>query len=315
MRARTYLSFVIAAAMLSACTMGNETAVPASQAVDTAYGHGRVAYKIYVANVDTITTYEPDGTQTTPTITTALYLFGIAIAPNGTIYALTFNPLSGPNTPGTITSYTPDGKQIKPTITIKERGYQSPSGIAVDSSGKIYVLSSAHNGSRGIVTAYEPDGDQTTPTFRTGPDSESITIDANDKIYVANDTGPPGASSITTYLSDGTPTKPTITRDVHQPDAVAVAADGTIYVANSNNRGPDGTEAGEIKSYGASGNGPLLSIRDREAPGGVAETNGLIYIASSSAYSSVLKTYTIDGHRIAPTITAGLDEPSTLAIH
>jgi hypothetical protein len=202
-----------------------------------------------------------------------------------------------------------------PTITIKERGYREPVGVAVDSGGKIYVLSSAHNGKRGIVTTYKPDGSPATPSFRTGPDSSSIAMDANGKIYVTNDAGPPGKSSVTTYLPDGSPTTPTITRRIHQPAAVAIARDGTIYVANTNNRGPDGTEAGNLTGYMPNGKGPLYAIRDREAPGGIGVTLGKLYLVSSNAYSSTLKTYTLDGHRITPTITTGLDEPSGVAIH
>jgi hypothetical protein len=170
----------------------------------------------------TITAYFPDGTQTTPTISTGNYLFAIAVAPSGKIYALTFDPLSGPHSNGTVASYNSDGTKTTPTITIKERGYHEPVGIAVDGGGKIYVLSSVHNGTRGMVTTYKPDGSPTTPVFRTGADSSNIAIDRNGKIYVANDAGPPGKSSVTTYLPDGSPTTPTITQRIHQPAAAAI---------------------------------------------------------------------------------------------
>ncbi len=291
--------------------------MPVSSIRDSVRSKAHATYKIYVANIGngTITAYFPDGRQTTPTISTGNYLFAIAVAPSGKIYALTFDPLSGPNSNGTIASYKPDGTKTTPTITIKERGYHAPVGIAVDGGGKIYVLSSVHNGKRGMVTTYKPDGSPTTPTFRTGPDSSSIAIDANGKIYVTNDAGPPGKSSVTTYLPDGSPTTPTITHRIHQPAVVAIAEDGTIYVANTNNHGPDGTGAGNLMKYMPSGKGPLYAIGDREAPGGIGITDGKVYLASSNAYRSTLKTYTLDGHRVAPTITTGLYEPSGIAIH
>jgi sugar lactone lactonase YvrE len=317
MKMRAALSVTICATLLSACVATSNPGVPVSSIRDTVRPRANAIYKIYVANIGngTITAYLPDGTQTTPTISTGNYLYAIAVAPSGKIYALTFDPLSGPNSDGTIASYKPDGTKTTPTITIKKRGYHAPLGMAVDASGKIYVLSSAHDGKRGMVTTYKPDGSATTPVFRTGADSSGIAIDGNGKIYVTNDTGPSGKSSVTTYLPDGSATTPTITQRIRQPDAVAIAEDGTIYVANTNNRGPDGTGAGNLTSYTPDGQGPLHAIRDREAPGGIAVTHGKVYLASSNAYTSTLKTYTLDGRRIAPTITTGLYEPSAIAIH
>lgn len=313
---RVLVSILISATLLAACSTMNSSVVPGSAIrAAGARQNAHAIYKIYVANVGggTITTYDPDGTQTNPTINTGYYLFSIAVAPTGKIYALTFDPLLGPNTDGTVSSYNPDGTQTTPTIKIKERGYHSPSGIAVDSSGKIYVLSSLHNGTRGTVTTYTPDGTPTTPTFRTGDDSSAIAIDSNGKIYVGNDTGKGGKNSVTTYLPDGSPTTPTITRGVHQPAAIAVASDGEIFVANTNSR-PEGG-AGYLTVYNADGSGPIHSIKDSEAPGGLAVTGNKVFLASSNANNSIFRTYTLEGHRIAPTITTGLYEPSGIAVH
>jgi hypothetical protein len=314
---RNSIPALICALALGACGAAENATVPASSVQAGAVQPTSASYKIYVANIGdgTITTFEPDGTQTSPTIAIGNYLYAIAIAPTGKIYAVTFNPLNGPSSDATISSYKPDGTQTTPTITIKEHAYAVPIGLAVDRNGKIYVLSSERNGSHGLVMTYKPDGTRTAPTFRTGVDSGGIAIDANDKIYVANDT-PHGMSSITTYLADGSPTTPTITRDVHDPDGIAVAQDGTIYVANANNRGHDGTGAGFITSYSADGSGPLHLARERnQAPGGIALAHDNVYVVSSSAYSDSLKTYNLDLRRIAPTVTNGLYEPSGIAIH
>jgi sugar lactone lactonase YvrE len=314
---RASIPALICALMLGACGATENATVPASRVQAGALQPTGSSYKIYVANIGdgTITTFEPDGTQTSPTIAIGNYLYAIAIAPTGKIYAVTFDPLDGPSSDATVTSYKPDGTQTTPTITIKERGYAVPLGLAVDRNGKIYVLSSKHNGSCGLVMTYKPDGTRTAPTFRTGVDSGGIAIDANGKIYVANDT-PHGLSSITTYLSDGSATTPTITRGVHDPAGIAVAQDGTIYVANTNSRGHDGTGAGFITSYSADGSGPLHLARERnQAPGGIALAHDQVYVVSSSAYSDSLKTYNLDLQRIAPTVTNGLYEPSGIAIH
>jgi hypothetical protein len=318
MKVRAAFWVVTSVGILTACSQPGAITPPASTVANAARGD-RAAYKIYVANIGdaTIATYLPDGTQTAPTIAVGEnYLYSVAVAPNGKIYALTFDGLLGPHTNGTITSYDPDGTPTTPTITVKELGYHVSTAMAVDARGKIYVLSSVHDGTRGKVTTYKPDGTPTKLSFRTGRDSSGIAIDGNGKIYVANDAGPPGKSSITTYLSDGTPTTPTITRAVHQPIAMAVAPDGTIYVANTTSHGRDGTGAGYVTSYSADGKGPLQRFTFRRvAPGGIALADGNLYVASSSAYTSILETFALDGSRISPTITAGLYEPSAIAIH
>lgn len=312
---------LIAGALLSACSSPSYTGAPLSSG-----GYGAAvsqrSFKIYVANIGdgTITTFEPNGSETTPTIRTEGssndYLFGMAVGAGGKIYALNFDSLAGSGASGTLTTYKPNGDPTTPTITIPEQGFVAPVGVAVDRGGKIYVLSAAHDGSAGIVTTYKQDGSRTKPTFRTGADSSSIAVDANGKIYITNDTGRRGGYSLTTYLPSGTATTPTITRGLHQPVSVTVGADGTIYVANIVRGGPDGTGAGEVTTYGADGTGPLEQIKGGpSAPGGIAvDAEGRFYLASSTAYASVVKTFTAKGDRTNPTIR-NVYEPSGIAIH
>jgi len=310
---------LVAGALLGACASPSSTPISSN-----AYGTAKSdrSFKIYVANTGdgTITTFKPGGAETSPTIQTGSgsndYLFGMTVGADGKIYALNFDPLLGSGTSGTLTTYTPDGDPTTPTITIKERGFFVPLGVAVDESGKIYVLSAAHDGSRGVVTTYRADGKRTKPTFTTGADSDSIAIDANGKIYVSNNNGRRGGYSVTTYLPDGTPTMPTITRGLHQPVSVAVGTAGTIYVANVVPGGPDGTGAGAVTTYTADG---TLLERFRtggSAPGGVAiDATGKIYVASDTAYASIVKAFSPDGERTSPTIRNGVYEPSAIAIH
>ena len=134
---RDLLLAIASAPLLSACGSPTATA-PAAGAAGAADILNARSYNIYIANIgnNTITTYEADGTQTTPTIHTGNgtgdYLFGAAVGPSGKIYALNFDPLLGPGTSGTVTTYKPDGTQTTPTITIRERGYFAPMGLAVD---------------------------------------------------------------------------------------------------------------------------------------------------------------------------------------
>lgn len=314
-------TLIAGALLLNACSSPSYTGAPFSAGGSGAAAADR-SFKIFVANIGdgTITTFESNGSETTPTIRTEGssndYLFAMAVGADGRIYALNFDSLAGSGTSGTLTAYKPNGDPTTPTITIPERGFAAPVGIAVDRGGKIYVLSAAHDGSAGIVTSYKQDGSRTKPTFSTGADSSAIAVDANGKIYVTNDTGRRGGYSLTTYLPNGTATTPTITRGLHQPVSVTVGADGTIYVANIIRGGPDGTGAGEVTTYGADGTGPLAQIKTGpSAPGGIAvDAEGRFYLASSTAYASVVKTFTAKGERTNPTIR-NVYEPSGIAIH
>lgn len=308
---------LVVAALLSGCAPSNG-AMLAPSTHDGLTQKASKAYKIFIADIasGTIRTYTADGTPATPTISTGNYLYSMAVAPNGKIYAVTFDPLDGPSSNATVHSYTPDGTPTKPTITIAETNYAVPIGIAVDANGKIYVLNSLPEGNPGIVTTYKPNGSPTTPTISTGADAGAIAVDSNGKVYVANDTGPNGQSSVTTYLPDGSPTTPTITKRVHRPAALAVGSDGTIYVGNTNNHGHNGTEAGYVTTYAADGSGPLRTIVDREqAPGGIAAAPDRFYLGSSSAYNGSLRTYTLGGRRVSPTISNYLLEPSAVVVH
>ena len=55
-----------------------------------------------------------------------------------------------------------NGKPTKPTIKV---GLNEPTGVAVDSKGKIYVS----NAFTSNVTTYKSNGQQTTPTSHTAP--------------------------------------------------------------------------------------------------------------------------------------------------
>jgi hypothetical protein len=300
-------SAILAAIALGSCSSAGTGASPAAgmsaagalqqaslrSVADVAFPSTR----IYVANTynDTITTYLVDGTQTTPTIATDDSndnLLGVAVGANGKIYALNLDPQNPPASRYTVTAYEADGTPTTPTIDIALEGYNFPRGIAVDKNGKIYVLRSAHDGLPGTVRTYNPDGTRTTPTIKAGGDSGNMTVDQNGKIYVANDVG---VGSITTYNPDGTPATPTIT----------------------NNSGGDGMAATYVTTYAPNGSGPGLRFRVGAggAAGIVLGPNGKFYLPISSAYITQVNSYDLDGTRKPPTITAGIGEPSGIAIH
>jgi hypothetical protein len=283
--------------------------------------HSALTYKIYVSNIDdnTITAYLSNGVETSPTITVQsnpnFYVTSVAVAPNGTIYALSYNFSLFPNTNAIVTSYKRDGTRISPTISVPESGLDTPSALAVSDSGTIYVLSSVHDGTPGVVVTYHPDGSPTPVAFQTGPDSSCMAI-AGTTIYVGNAVGPGKSRSgyLSTYSLDGTPKSLTITDDIYSPGGVAVDPLGNIYVANVTNGGPDGTAATYLTMYSPTGQLLRKFSNGAGGPGGIAtDPSGRLYVATSTPYTSTMRTYEV-GTRIPPTFGKGLDEPSGIAI-
>ena len=72
-----------------------------------------------------------------------------------------------------------------------------------------------------------------------------------------------------------------------------------------------------MTSYTADGGGPLERIKNGAGGlGGIAiGPSGRLFVASSTAYSSIVKTYRPSGERTTPTITAGVYEPSGIVLH
>jgi NHL repeat len=117
--------------------------------------------KIYVANVynGTVTTYNPDGSQTTPTITGLDSPYGVAVDANHS---------GGRRNLGFLSTFTADGGQTTPTIS---SGVVHPAGVAVDTTGTIYVANQEGPGDKGgfgSVTTYSADGKRTTPIITKG---------------------------------------------------------------------------------------------------------------------------------------------------
>jgi DNA-binding beta-propeller fold protein YncE len=253
--------------------------------------------KIYVVNVlnNTMTTYNADGSASTPTITSGLSgPFGVAVDAAGKIYVVNDN--------STVTAYDVDGNRTTPTITA---GLNNSLGVAVDATGKIYVTSADSD----TVTTYNPDGSASTPTITAGLNFPiGLAVDAAGKIYVANF----GNNTVTTYNADGSRTMPTITAGLIGPVGVALDAAGKIYVTNSDNN--------TVTTYNADGSVSIPTITaGLQFPEGVAvDAGGKIYVTNlgdgGDAGKGTLTTYTASGAPTTPTIT-GLSGPQGVAIH
>lgn len=104
---RVSISALICALALGACSAPENAAVPASSVQAGAVRSAGSSYKIYVANIGdgNITAFEPDSTQTTPTIEIGSSAYSDSLK-----------------------TYRPSLDRIAPTIT---NGLYEPSGIAI----------------------------------------------------------------------------------------------------------------------------------------------------------------------------------------
>jgi sugar lactone lactonase YvrE len=201
--------------------------------------------KIYVTNGygNSVTTYLPDGSETTPTIAVASPS-GIAVDKDGKIYVVSDQASESCSPSGTITTYKPDGTQTAPTIVVTGE----PMGIALDSNGKIYVASFCGGpGNQGEVTTYKPDGKPTKPTItnRSGIVSPfGLAIDKSGKLYVTDYLGD-GTGYVTAYTLAGKEIQPTISEGIAYPTGIAIGAGGKIFVANTGH----GSTGGNITTY------------------------------------------------------------------
>ena len=220
--------------------------------------------------------------------------FGVAIAPDGSIY------VADAGRAQQVRRIAPDGTVT--TVAGGERGYRdgrsstarfdTPSGLAIDAGGGVLVADSGNNAIRRVA----PDGSVTTiagdgiPGYRDGPAREArfrgptgIAVDARGRIIVAdtyNDRiraiDPDG--TVSTIAGSGTPglaDGPAAASAFDTPAGVAVDPALNIYVADS----------GNVALRRISPDGSVTSVPDQGLvrPVGVAiAPDGVIYAAGDN---------------------------------
>jgi len=248
---------------------------------------------------------------------------GIARDPrNGNIYVV--------NQCNTITVYAADAYGNAAPIAViggSNTGLYSPTAIALDSVGNIYVANPFQPGTFGprILEYAAGSSGNVTPTAtisgsNTGLDAErtGIALDASGKIYAALDTG----VNVYPAGSNGN-VAPIASLDI-STGASAVAFDSrNLYVAGG---GGFLGKAGSVTVYplGSTGHpAPVAAIGGSNTqlgdPAGIAVDSAHIYVANSYGSGSVT-VYPLDANgNVAPVATVigpdtGLDQPSGIAL-
>ena len=190
--------------------------------------------------------------------------FGVAIGPDGTIY------MSDAGDAQRIRRLSPDG--VVSTLAGGERGYSdgvgaaarfnTPSGIALDGAGMLYVADTGNNVIRriapdGAVSTVAGDG---TPGYRDGPGPEArfngpvgVAVDTRGRVVVADTYN----DRVRALEPDGSVVTIAGPAALSTPSGVTIDAAGTIYVADT-------------------GDGVVRAI----SPGGSLSTLGSLFVDS-----------------------------------
>ncbi len=219
--------------------------------------------------------------------------FGIAVDSSRKIYVANFH--NGDGT-GSVTIYPADSHgDAKPIATIigDDTGLDNPSGIAVDSSGKIYVANRGGgrtNVSSITVYAAGSSGNVTPIATITGPDTglddPCIAVDSSGKIYAGNATDsitvyPPGSNGNVKPIATITGPDKGDKTGLSQPNGIALDSKGNIYAANSVDSTADFTVT--VYRAGSKGNVSPMATLGGPAMGaqGVAvDASGKIYVTT-----------------------------------
>jgi hypothetical protein len=348
----TVIAAVVALAIVAALRMSSSHALTDAETSQT-----------FVVNLggNSVTIYAPGSDGTDPSTITTISgsttgfeaPVAIALAPTGIagltrFYATICGKVCGGKGAASVNRYDlsiPNGggpidAGPATAITGADTGLDEPIGVALDSSGNIYVANDFGGGAKiGSVTVY-PFGSNgnVTPTTtiaggKTGFDFPTgIALDSSRNIYVTNcgvDCGGANARSVEIFSagsSGNVPPMATITggkTDLAFPFGIALDSGGNIYVANQIG-GENGIGSVTMYPAGSHGNvAPTAIITGHnttlDSPTGIAlDADANIYVANLASNTVTVYAAGTDGN-IAPTATiagkgSGLNMPFGIAL-
>lgn len=181
------------------------------------------------------------------------------------------------------------------TVNTLGSGFNYPAGIAVDSSGNIYVADTGNN----AIKRMDANGDNITILGSGFSYPEGVAVDGSGNIYVADS----GNDEIKRMDANGDNITPLGT-GFYNPTDVAVDSSGNIYIADNGNDA--------IKRMDASGNNITTLGSGFSEPSGVAvDSSGNIYVADSD--NNAIKRMDASGNNITA-LGSGFGDPRGVTV-
>ena len=238
--------------------------------------------------------------------------FGIAVAADGTVYVADAGESNrihkiAPN--GSVTTLA-GGSEGFADGAGTQASFNTPSGLAIDADGNLYVADTANNRIRkvspeGVVSTIAGDG---TAGYADGPAAQSqfngpigVALDEQRNVYVADTYN----DRIRKISTDGQVTTVAAAATFDTPCAVVVASDGSIIVADTRNN--------RIQKIAADGNVTTLSTNhtDLSRPTGLAITHDNYLYVTELDRSRVIQ---IAPDNASYTIASEFNQPSAVAV-
>ena len=183
--------------------------------------------------------------------------------------------------------------------TLFSSGLSSPSGVAVDGLGNVYVADRGNNAIKEWIAA----SNTIATLVSSGLNSPSgVALDGAGNVYIANYNG----GSIMKWVAASNTVTTLVSSGLSGPSGVAVDGAGNVYIVSTLNS--------MIKEWAAASSTiTLLEIWDLFRPGGVAvDGAGNVYIADTG--HSAIKEWIVASNTVTTLVSSGLAQPLRMSL-